>query len=127
GVEAYVIAEPVLGGCVRRMKEQGIALAYFHEGHLDTDQIRAWFEQRPPRRRVTTDMMVKLGERYMARGDHRAASHALRIAEATADLREPETAEHELDAEALARAASATCAGSKRARRAAAAAAEATA
>jgi len=80
-VEAYATAEPVLRACVRCLKANGIAVAYFHEGHLESDHIAAWFEQRKARRRITSDSMVKLSERYAERGDARAAYHAIVIAE----------------------------------------------
>ena len=81
-VEAYVQGKGVLMACKSKLFEHGITIEYFHEGHLDSDQIRAWFENRKPRKRVSTDTLVKLAERYTARGDIRAAQHALRIAEA---------------------------------------------
>ena len=80
-VQAYVAAEAWLRACTRCLKAHGIVVAYFHEGHLDGDHIAAWFEQRKARRRVTTDSMIKLSERYAARGDARAAYHAIVIAE----------------------------------------------
>ncbi len=82
--EAFVQARPVLAACRCRMAEYGVDVEYFHEGHLESDQIAAWFEQRKPRRRVTTDSLIKLSERYAARGDVRAATHAVRLAEAIA-------------------------------------------
>lgn len=81
GLETYLNAEPILRGCQRRMKEQGVIVEYFHEAHLESDQIDAWFEQRRPRRRVTTDALMRLSERYAARGDIRTACHAVRLAE----------------------------------------------
>lgn len=80
-VQAFTVAEPLLRGCVRCLKAHGLAVTYFHEGHLDSDHIAAWFEQRKARRRITTDSMVKLSERYAERGDARAAYHAIVIAE----------------------------------------------
>lgn len=82
--EAFLLARPMLASCRSRMAEHGIAIEYFHEGHLESDQIAAWFEQRKPRRRVTSDSLVKLGQRYAERGDVRAATHALRLAEIAA-------------------------------------------
>lgn len=81
-VEAYVLAKGIFEGCRFKMREQGIEIEYFHEAHFESDQIRAWFEGRRPRRRVSTDVFVRLSERYASRGDMRAASHALRLAEA---------------------------------------------
>jgi hypothetical protein len=80
-VQAYASAAQLLTGCVRCLQAHGIAVTYFHEGHLDGDQIAAWFEQRKARRRVTSDSMIKLSERYAERGDARAAYHAIVIAE----------------------------------------------
>ena len=79
-VEAYVAAEPVLGACVWRMRDAGIAVAYFHEGHFESDQIKAWFEQRRPRRRVTSDSLITLSERYAERGNVVAATLSVRLA-----------------------------------------------
>lgn len=80
-VQAFALAEPLLRGCARCLKAHGIAVAYFHEGHLESDHIAAWFEQRKARRRVTSDSMIKLSERYAEQGDARAAYHAIVIAE----------------------------------------------
>jgi hypothetical protein len=80
-VQAYATAEPLLRACMRCLKARGIAVAYFHEGHLDSDAIAAWFEQRKSRRRITSDSMIKLSERYAERGDARAAYHAIVLAE----------------------------------------------
>lgn len=80
-VQAYGMAEPLLRACVRCLKASGIAVAYFHEGHLESDHIAAWFEQRKARRRITSDSMIRLSERYAQRGDARAAYHAIVIAE----------------------------------------------
>jgi len=92
GVEAWVIAKPVFAACQAKMREQGIEIIYFHEGHLESDSIQAWFDRRRPRRRVTTDMLVKLAERYTARSDTRSAGFALKIAEAQAQAEPVETA-----------------------------------
>ena len=92
GVESYVTAQPIVAACKCRMHEQGITVEYFHEAHLESDQLRAWFEQRQPKRRVTSDTLVKLSQRYAARGDIRAAQYALRIAEAAATFDEPKVA-----------------------------------
>lgn len=81
GVETYMIAEPLLRTCTRSLKARRLAVAFFHEGHLESDQIGAWFERRRARRRVTSDAMIKLSERYIARGDIRGAYHAIEIAE----------------------------------------------
>jgi hypothetical protein len=80
-VEAYAVAEPLLRACVRCLKAHGVAVAYFHEGYLESDAIAAWFEQRKVRRRITSDSMIKLSERYAERGDARAAYHAIVLAE----------------------------------------------
>jgi hypothetical protein len=82
--EAYIMAHPMLASCRSRMAEYGIAIEYFHEGHLESDQILAWFEERKPRRRVTSDSLIKLSQRYAERGDVRAANHAVRLAELAA-------------------------------------------
>jgi hypothetical protein len=80
-VQSYAAAEVLLRACTRSMKAHGILVAYFHEGHLESDCITAWFERRKARRRITTDSMVRLSERYAQRGDARAAHHAIVIAE----------------------------------------------
>jgi hypothetical protein len=80
-VQAYAAAEPQLRASTRWLQAHGIVVTYFYEGHLDGDQIAAWFEQRKARRRVTSDSMIKLSERYAERGDARAAYHAIVIAE----------------------------------------------
>lgn len=79
--EAFLQARPILTSCRCRMAEFGVAIEYFHEGHLESDQIAAWFEQRKPRRRVTSDSLIKLGQRYAERGDIRSAANAVRLAE----------------------------------------------
>lgn len=83
-VEAYVRAEVLLPDCRQRMNDLGVTIRYFHEGHLESDQIHAWFEQRRPRRRVTSDALIKLANRYAIRGDARSARHARELAEAAA-------------------------------------------
>jgi len=95
GVASYALAEPILRACVRRMAEQQLSVTYFHEGHLESDQVRAWCEMRPARRRVTTDSLVKLGERYAERGDVSTLMHAIQLAErgALRDERDGELAE----------------------------------
>lgn len=80
-VQAYAMAARLLRSCTRCLQAHGISAAYFHEGHLDGDHIAAWFERRKARRRLTTDSMIKLSERYAERGDARAAYHAIVIAE----------------------------------------------
>ena len=83
-VETYALARPLLPGCQHRLHERGIAASYFHEAHLESDQIRAWFEHRRPQRRVTSDALMKLSLRYLERDDPQGASHARHLAEATA-------------------------------------------
>lgn len=109
GVESYVQGRPVLMACKTRFHELGITVEYFHEAHLESDQIRAWFESRRPRKRVSTDTLVKLAERYTARGDVRAAQHALRIAEAAA-TQEPEVVNVPANRDAVVRASATTVA-----------------
>jgi hypothetical protein len=84
GVESYVTARPLLRGCAYKLAEHAIDAAFFHEGHLESDEIRAFFEARRPRRRVTSDALIKLSHRYALRGDARSAASARRLAEATA-------------------------------------------
>lgn len=86
GVQTYMLAEPLLRTCMRYMEAFELTIGYFHEGHLDSDQIRAWFEHRRARRRLTTDSMIKLSERYILRGDVRGAYHAIEIAERLGDV-----------------------------------------
>src|SRR5687768_9221052 len=52
-VQAYTSAESLLRACMRYLKVHGVAVAYFHEGHLDGDHVAAFFEQRKARRRMT--------------------------------------------------------------------------
>jgi hypothetical protein len=80
-VQTYMTAEPVLRNCSRLMKARGLAFAFFHEGHLASDMIVAWFERRKPRNPLTSATMLALGEHYQARGDSRGAFHAREIAE----------------------------------------------
>jgi hypothetical protein len=86
GVEAYVLARAILPGCQYKLHESRIDAAYFHEGHLESDQICAFFETRKPRRRVTSDSLIKLSQRYALRGDIRSATHARRLAESAASV-----------------------------------------
>lgn len=81
GVETYMIAEPLLRACTRCLTASKLDVAFFHEGHLESDQIGSWFARRRARRRVTSDAMIKLSERYIERGDIRGAYHAIEIAE----------------------------------------------
>jgi hypothetical protein len=81
GVETYMLVEPLLRTCTRCLKAHKLGIAFFHEGHLESDQIGAWFDRRRARRRVTSDAMIKLSERYIQRGDVRGAYHAIEIAE----------------------------------------------
>jgi hypothetical protein len=86
GVAAYVDARPLLRGCQYKLAERAIDATFFHEGHLESDEIRAFFEQRRPRRRVTTDALIKLSHRYALRRDARGATSARRLGEAAARL-----------------------------------------
>lgn len=86
GVEAYNLARAILPGCQHKLGDAGIASAFFHEGHLESDQICAFFEARKPRRRVTTDALIKLSQRYALQGDIRSATHARRLAESVASV-----------------------------------------
>lgn len=89
GVDAYVQARPLLRGCEYKLVEHAVESAFFHEGHLESDEIRAFFERRRTRRRVTTDALIKLSHRYALRGDMKSAASARRLAEAAAS-HEPE-------------------------------------
>src|SRR4051812_5245584 len=40
GVEAYVLARAILPGCQHKLHDHDVDVAYFHEGHLESDQIR---------------------------------------------------------------------------------------
>lgn len=84
GVDAYIQARAVVRGAELKLAEYAIDAAVFHEGHLESDQIRAFFERRRPRRRVTTDALIKLSHRYALRGDTKSAASARRLAEAAA-------------------------------------------
>ena len=81
-VQSYMASEPVLRMCARCMRRHRLGVAYFHEGHLDSDVIDAWFERRKPERRVTSDAMFRLAMWYRDRGDARGAIHARELAEA---------------------------------------------
>jgi hypothetical protein len=86
GIAAYATAQPLLGGCARRMLDGGIRVEFFHEGHVETGAIAAWAERRVRRKRVTTDQLVRICERYAERGDLKSAMLALQIAEETAAI-----------------------------------------
>jgi hypothetical protein len=86
GIAAYATAQPLLGGCVRRMADGKIHVEFFHEAHVETGALAAWNERRLPRKRVTTDQLVRVCERYAERGDLRSAMLALKVAEESADL-----------------------------------------
>jgi hypothetical protein len=86
GIAAYATAQPLLGGCVRRMADGKIHVEFFHEAHVETGALAAWNERRLPRKRVTTDQLVRVCERYAERGDLRSAMLALKLAEESADL-----------------------------------------
>lgn len=96
-IAAYSNAESILPRCVRAAAAQSVELTFFHEAQLETDVVRAWSERRAPRRkRVTTDMFVKLAERYMERNDAHSAQHALELAERSALDVQPNDGEHGL-------------------------------
>jgi hypothetical protein len=86
GIAAYTTAQPLLGGCARRMADGKIQVEFFHEAHVETGALFAWAERRTPRKRVTTDQLVRVCERYAERGDLRSAMLALKLAEENADL-----------------------------------------
>jgi hypothetical protein len=86
GIAAYATAQPLLSGCVRRMADGKIHVEFFHEAHVESGALLAWAEHRAPRKRVTTDQLVRVCERYADRGDLRSAMLALKIAEENADL-----------------------------------------
>ena len=50
----------------------------------DPDRLPWLTEERKPRRRVTSDSLIKLSQRYAERGDVRAATNAMRLAEVAA-------------------------------------------
>lgn len=90
GIAAYATNESILRGCVRTAAARRVELVFFHEAQLATDVVRAWCQRRLPRRkRVTTDSLVKLGERYAERNDVTGATHAFELAERAA-REEPE-------------------------------------
>jgi hypothetical protein len=84
GIAAYASAQPLLGGCARRMLDGGIRIEFFHEAHVEAGAIASWAEGRVRRKRVTTDQLVRLCERYAERGDLKSAMLALQLAEETA-------------------------------------------
>jgi hypothetical protein len=86
GIAAYASAEPLLGGCARRMLDGGIRVSFFHEAHVESGAIAAWAERRPLRKRVTTDQLVRICERYAERGDLKSAMLALKLAEENAGI-----------------------------------------
>jgi hypothetical protein len=86
GIAAYATAQPLLGGCARRMLDGGIRVEFFHEGHVEAGAIAAWAERRVRRKRVTTDQLVRICERYAERGDLKSAMLALQIAEESAAI-----------------------------------------
>jgi len=86
GIAAYTTAKPLLGGCARRMLDSGIRIEFFHEAHVEAGSIAAWAERRVKRKRVTTDQLVRLCERYAERGDLKSAMLALQLAEETAAI-----------------------------------------
>ena len=86
GIAAYATAQPLLGGCARRMLEGAIRVEFFHEADVEAGAIAAWAERRTRRKRVTTDQLVRLCERYAERGDLKSAMLALQLAEETAGI-----------------------------------------
>lgn len=92
-VGAYALAKPLLGGCQRRMADGKIAVEFFHEAQVDNGALLAWVERSQRRsKRVTTDQLVKVCERYADRGDLRNAMLALKLAEENADTDEAQDA-----------------------------------
>ena len=89
GIAAYATAQPLLSGCVRRMADGKIHVDFFHEAHVEAGALLAWSERRLPRKRVTTDQLVRICERYAERGDLRSAMLALKLAEETANIDDP--------------------------------------
>lgn len=81
GVESYAAARPVLPHCIAQMREHGISLAYFHEAHLESDEMHAWFSRREPMRPLTDDMLVELARRYRCRCDTEGARAAFFLAD----------------------------------------------
>jgi hypothetical protein len=86
GIAAYTTAQPLLCGCARRMADGKIHVEFFHEAHVESGALFAWTERRTARKRVTTDQLVRVCERYAERGDLRSAMLALKLAEENADL-----------------------------------------
>jgi hypothetical protein len=84
GADAYVQARAVLRGAELKLAGYAVDAAVFHEGHLESDENRAFFERRRPRRRVSCDALIKLSHRYALRGDTKSAASARRLAEAVA-------------------------------------------
>lgn len=88
-VESYGATAEARAECIERMRGHGIALACFHEGHLDSDEIAAWFARRSAERPLTSDMLVSLARRYRDRCDRAGARAALVLADCTQPPRAP--------------------------------------
>lgn len=87
-VGAFALAKPLLGGCARRMADAKIQVEFFHEAQVDNGALISWAERSRKRKRVTTDQLVKVCERYADRGDLRNAILALKLAEENAEADE---------------------------------------
>lgn len=81
GVDSWLESQPCHAEMMRRLHGAGVELAVMHEGHLATDEIIAWFEDRPPSHvfgfAELEDLRVKLRER----GDAWAAAHVEALAD----------------------------------------------
>lgn len=87
-VGAFALAKPLLAGCARRMADAKISVEFFHEVQVANGALSSWAERSRRRKRVTTDQLVKVCERYAERGDLRNAMLALKLAEENAEADE---------------------------------------
>lgn len=85
-IGAFAQAKPLLGGCQRRLHAGDLHVEFFHEAQVESGALTAWAERARRRKRVTTDQLVKVCERYAERGDLHNAILALRLAEENAEI-----------------------------------------
>jgi hypothetical protein len=69
GVDSWMESLGAHADLTRTFAVGGIDLTIFHEGHLATDEIVAWFERRPPRYPFGVAELERLRERLRERAD----------------------------------------------------------
>lgn len=81
GVDSWLESQRCHAEMARRLRSASVALAVMHEGHLGTDEIIAWFEDRPPTHVFGFAELEELRVKLRDRGDAWAVAHVEALAD----------------------------------------------